>query len=199
MLNLTKFFVEVDKLKRTYRFSTRDKLVHDSVADHSWKLALMTISVAERLKLEIDIFHSVKLALYHDLQEYITGEIDSRLIHEGKFSKEKKFDLERKALEDLSNRFENVGRNIYNLWEEFEEGKTREARYVKALDKIEAITHMISVDGVEKDDFSYTALYANESVKNFPELKPLLREVQNKLKKECEKIGEEWKEEYNLN
>ncbi|MBU2104857.1 MAG: HD domain-containing protein [Nanoarchaeota archaeon] len=198
MENLLEFFIEVDKLKRTYRFSTRDKSVHDSVADHSWKLALIVISVAEKLNLNVDILHSVKLALCHDIPEYITGEIDSRLIHLGKFSKEEKLKLEKKASEEINKKFGIIGEQISDLWREYEGCKTREAKYVKALDKIEAITHLLSLDKIENDDFGYTATYANESVKNFPELKFMLKEIQNKLKIKYEKFGEKWKSDYEI-
>jgi len=198
MKNLFEFFVEVDKLKRTYRYSTRDSAIQDSVADHSWKLAMMVIFTTKELDLEINILHAIKLALCHDIQEYIAGEIDARRIHREEFSKEKKFELEKNAIEEIKEKFGKIGEEIKELWEEFEEGKTKEAKYVNALDKIEAISHLLSVERVEKFDMDYTAVCANESVKNFPELKPLLKEVQMKLKKECEKIGEVWKAEYEL-
>lgn len=139
MENLLEFFIEVDKLKRTYRFSTRDKSVHDSVADHSWKLALIVISVAEKLNLNVDILHSVKLALCHDIPEYITGEIDSRLIHLGKFSKEEKLKLEKKASEEINKKFGIIGEQISDLWREYEGCKTRKLNMLRHWIKLKQL------------------------------------------------------------
>jgi len=159
-------------------------------------LALMAIVVAEKLNLDLDVLHAVKLALFHDLQEYVAGEIDSRLVKQGVVSKEEKFKLEEKALKELIDSFNDLGEDTYDLWKEFEGGKTMEARFVKALDKLEAISHLISVGDFK--DLDYTATYADEAVKDFPELIHLLKEVKSVLKKKAEKVGKRWKSEYDL-
>jgi 5'-deoxynucleotidase YfbR-like HD superfamily hydrolase len=198
MEDLLNFFIEVDKLKRTYRYSTREEKFWDSSADHSWRLSLMVISVAEQLSLNVNVFHSVKLALCHDIPEYITGDIDSRLIHYGKVTRGEKSESEKKALEEIKNKFGELGEKIYELCWEFKTKSTQEALYVRALDKIEAITHLISVGGMDNDDFAYTATHANKSIMNFPELKPLWKSVQERLKEIAREIGEEWRSEYDL-
>ena len=67
---------------------------------------------------------------------------------------------------------------------------------MKALDKIEAINHMIVV-GMQCYDYpDLIAPYPIPAVKNFPELKPLLKKQHEKLKPEFVKLGWEWKPEY---
>jgi hypothetical protein len=67
---------------------------------------------------------------------------------------------------------------------------------VKALDKIEAINHMI-VLGVDCYDYpDLIALYPIPAVRNFPELKPILKELHKRLKPEFAKLNWEWKKEY---
>ena len=199
MSNLVDFLIEIDQLKRTYRFSTLPMETHDSVADHSWRLILMTNIVAEKYGINLNKEKAVRIAMVHDLPEYITGEIDSKLIKMGKVSKEEKNSLEEKAIKDIETRFGEIGKEISNLWHEFEYGTSRESIYVRALDKIEAITHLISIGCENYDnDWEYTATYADEVVNNFPELRPLLKEVKQKLKEECERVGGVWKKEYEL-
>jgi len=100
-MNLTELLMELDKLKRIYRFSTMHPEVRDSSADHSWKLAFMTFSVADEYNLDIDMEHAMKLALVHDIPEYITGEIDSTLIYKGVVTRESKARREKEAVEYL--------------------------------------------------------------------------------------------------
>ncbi len=106
------------------------------------------------------------------------------------------FKLEEKALKELVDLFKDLGENAHDLWKEFEECKTNEAKYVHTLDKIEAITHLLSVK--DFSDLDYTITYADKAVMEFPELKLLLKEVKQRLRKECEEVGEEWKSEYDL-
>jgi 5'-deoxynucleotidase YfbR-like HD superfamily hydrolase len=98
----------------------------------------------------------------------------------------------------LRDRF-NFGHKLYSLWKEYEESKTPEARFVKVLDKIESHLHIIERGGTGSGvvDAKHQALYADEAVRNFPELKPLLKSVKKRLKPLLEKQGMIWKEEYN--
>lgn len=67
---------------------------------------------------------------------------------------------------------------------------------MKALDKIEALTHLIAVAEKYNKNWDYTITYADKSVSEFPELKPLLKEVKVKLKEVSQKSGFVWKSKY---
>ncbi len=199
LMNLIELLMELDGLKRTYRFSTMNPEVRDSSADHSWKLAFMVSSVAKEYNLDINIEHAMELAVVHDIPEYITGEIDSARIVNGEVSRESKAAAEKEAVKYLGRVGGKAGSMIYNLFLEFEEGETRVAKYVNALDKIEALTHLAVVAEKHNDDWNYTITYADKAVSEFPELKPLLRDVKVKLREVSEKSGFEWKSEYDKN
>ena len=159
----------------------------------------MTLTIADEYNLNVDRIKSVKLALIHDIQEYLTGEIDSKLIEMGDVTKEEKFLGELKAVRNIEKRFGWFGKEISNLWFDFEDESIKEVRYVKALDKIEAITHLINIRTEHYyNDLEYTATYADKAVSNFPELKPLLKDVKKKLREKCEKFGGRWKSKYDL-
>lgn len=192
-----KFFIQIGKLKTTYRYSTSKKIHHDSSADHTWRVAMMTFMINQELKLAIDIGRAVKIALVHDLAEAITGDIDVILIKNNTITKEEKNRLEERAMMKMKNDLPpELGDEIYNLWLEYEKGETKEARYVKAMDKIETTIHLIS-EGHEKfDDLDLIATYADKCVKSCPELKNFLRVVKEKLKEEFTKGNIEWKQEY---
>jgi putative hydrolase of HD superfamily len=192
------FIQMVGKLKTTYRFGTNEHFLGDSSADHSWRLALMTFMMVDQLGLRVDALRSVKLALVHDLAESITGDVDARLIKEKIYSKKDKQDMEAKAMKDFYDVLpERMGREIYELWLEYENAETEEARFVKAMDKIETLTHLVEKGQEVFDDVDLVGVYGNEEVRNFPDLKKVFMVVKEQIRKELDNAGISWKEEYN--
>jgi len=202
MKNLEKileFLHLIGRLKTTYRFKANEKCLGDSSADHSWRLALMTFMIAEELKLDLDIAKAVKIALVHDLAESITGDIDVRLIKQKVFTKEQKRKSEEEAMIKLKKILpKRLGGEINDLWLEYERESSREALYIKALDKIETSMHIVELGEGAYDDTDLIGTYGNENVAKFPELKDFSRLIKEEIKKEFKKGGFAWKEEYNV-
>jgi len=198
--NLYDFFEIVGKLKATYRFSEVPAMANkESSADHSWRLGLMGFILAEELELDIDICHAIKIALVHDLAESIVGDVDIRLIFENKVHKDKKLEDELQAMKKIcSNLSEKQSKLIMDLWNEYEEGVSREAKFIKALDKIEGLTYLSEVGRDGFDNAELIGLYGNKEAKNFPEIIPFFRTLKKKLRKLCIDKGYEWKKEYDL-
>lgn len=185
----------VSGLKKSKRYGKYD-IDADSSADHSWRLSLMTFIIADELNININITKAMKIAIVHDLPEAVTGDIAYMDIHNGKVSKEDKQKNEIKAMEKLKSLLpEKIGKEIYELWDEYEYSKSKEALFVKALDKIETISYVAEI-GREYTDLDLIATYTDKHVNKFPELKPVLIELKKRLKKEFEKRGLEWKKEY---
>ena len=86
----------------------------------------------------------------------------------------------------------------YNLWNEYEKGSTGEAKFVKALDKLETLTHLIEAGYKTYDRPEMIVNYADKAVKEFPELKGVLKIIKQKIKVEFDKGGIPWKEEYDV-
>jgi putative hydrolases of HD superfamily len=193
------FFHKIENLKSTLRYNITTSGRQESSAEHSWRLALFTQIIAEELKLDVDIEKSVKIGLIHDLAEALTGDIDSVLIEEGKISEDEKEQQEIEAMIELRETLpEAIGREISDLWHEYNDGKTKEAKYVKALDKIETLTQLAESGYKTYDKPEFIAKYADKSVRKFPQLNGVLRIVKRKLKKEFDKGNIEWKKEYDL-
>ena len=89
-----------------------------------------------------------------------------------------------------------IGEEIANLWNEYDERSTREAKFVKALDKLETLTHLIETGYKTYDRPELIANYADKTVKDFPELTDMLKIIKRKLKSEFKKGNIPWKEEY---
>ncbi len=194
---LLDFFAIAGRLKKAVRFGEAKKIEGDSSADHSWRLALMAFTVAQELKLKINVARAMKIALVHDIAEGLTGEIDYRLIFFGKITKEEKNAKEKKAIQKIRKTLApKLGKEIYELWEDYENSRTREARFVKALDKIETTIHLIEAGHKRYDFPELIAFYPDKAVSDFPELKEFLKTVKSRLKKEFRKGKFVWKKEY---
>lgn len=198
MRDLLKFHLEINKLKRTKRYSGSPTDLGDSTADHSWKLALLVVDIIDRYNLDIDVYHSIKMALMHDICEY-QGEtdFDSWDVTFGIKSEQEKINFEEKAVNHLKKEF---GRNdVYNIWREYENQETKESKFIRTLDKIEAMIHSIEIggNGNEKREYGLNnqILYADEAVKNFPSLEPFLIEVKKEMIKLFQSQGHDIKEE----
>jgi putative hydrolase of HD superfamily len=95
-------------------------------------------------------------------------------------TKEEKFENEKRAIEELKNISKcEVGDEICDLWHEYAGRKTREARFVYALDKIEGLISVIEAGHESICHPEYLPNYADESVREFVELKPMLLEVRD--------------------
>ena len=76
------FLREIDKLKRILRKSRIfDGTREETSAEHSWHLAMLVGWLHEYAREPVDPFHSVKMALVHDIVEIdrILGEIEASL------------------------------------------------------------------------------------------------------------------------
>lgn len=196
---LTNFFIESNRLKRTIRYSSCPERVQEPSAGHSWQVTLMVPIVAREFGLDIDVQHSMELACVHDLAECVLKQdYDSYLIAIGFLDEKDKDKSEEKEMRRIKDTFD-FGNSVYLLWQEYQECKTPEARFVKALDKLESHFHVIERGGSgdNADDGRHQATYADEAIRNFPQLKPLLRVVKKRIRPILEKQGLVWKPEYN--
>jgi putative hydrolase of HD superfamily len=185
----------VGNLKKTKRYENYD-IEADSSADHSWRVALMTFIIAEEINLNLNVLRAVKIALVHDLPEAITGDINYMKIANGEVSKRDKEKMEKNAMKRFKKMLpKKIGEEIYELWQEYEDGESKEALFVKALDKIETVSHAIE-NGIKYTDLDVIATYSNKHVNNFIQLKDVSRVLKKRLKKEFERKNLVWKKEY---
>ncbi len=108
----------------------------ESVADHSFGVAILSLFEAERRGYNVG--HVVKLALVHDLEEAIIGDLtpkDKRRLTRGVILKRK----ELANLRMLKTLPPVLRRDFEKARKEVRAGRTREARLVKDLDKFEMV------------------------------------------------------------
>ncbi len=127
--------LEMDKLKLVFRNTTTSCDRKESTAEHSWSASMITIILMNELKKEfpnVNELKVIKLALIHDVVEIYAGDVMAFDI-EARKNKEK---VEAEALEKLMAIYPEFGQQLHNLWHEFEEKESHEAKIAKAADAI---------------------------------------------------------------
>ena len=128
------FFREIDKEK----FIGRQTYLSDGVrkendAEHAWHMAVMTLLLSEYSNEEIDVLHTISMRLIHDLVEIDAGDTYA-YDEEGKKTQA---DRERRAADRIYGLLpKDQGKKLYDLWLEFEERKTPEAKFARVMDNL---------------------------------------------------------------
>lgn len=109
----------------------------ESVAEHSYAVALLCMVLADRLDISVDREKVLKIAILHDLPEYVTGDIHAPATKV--LGEDVKEAAEERILERLFARIEGGGEYV-RLWKEFADRSSVEGRLVRAADKLEMFT-----------------------------------------------------------
>jgi len=138
-LALLKFIHMAEGLKKELRNGHTSNGKRESVADHTWRISLMALMFSRSLDQQISIEKALKIAIVHDLAELLTGD-KPYFVYEGKADLQHiKAQEELAAMQKIQDILpEAIGKELLDLWQEYEEGQTYEAKFVKALDKMEA-------------------------------------------------------------
>jgi len=134
---LIDFIAEAGRLKRLPRTGWVESGVPDpeSVADHSFRVALIALVLADAKGL--DSLKAVRMALLHDLAEAETGDL-TPVQKEADPEASKR--VEDEAMRRLLDKLPEAIRGAYrDAWREFSEASTEEARLVRDADKLEMV------------------------------------------------------------
>ena len=130
---LLRILAVAEKLKCGTRHCYTSSGRQESVAEHSWRIALMAMLIAPEFP-EADMDRVIRMCLIHDLGEAFTGDIPT-------FAKTS--DDEKKEISELEKWVrsfpEAQKKEFMALYAEMEALSTPEAKLYKAIDKIEAV------------------------------------------------------------
>lgn len=127
------FLGAIEKLKCNTRHSWNSNGRQESVAEHSWRLAVMAMLCHDEYP-DIDIDKVIKMCLIHDFGEAITGDIPAF------FKTDADEADEENAISTLLSLLpDNTAAELGTLFSEMNEQETTEARLYKALDNLEAL------------------------------------------------------------
>jgi len=149
-----RFIKEIDKLKyiqRKTKLFNSDRNEND--AEHSWHLALMAIVLTGHSNTSVDLLKVVKMVLIHDIVEIDAGDTfiyDTQKNHSNA-------EEERLAARRIFGLLPTEqAEELIELWEEFEAGETGEAKFARAMDRLEPLLQNTSNNGGTWKEFGVT-------------------------------------------
>lgn len=153
------FIIQIGKLKKTKRrgWMLRGMKDSETIAAHTFRMATMAWFLGKQKRLDMD--KVIKMSLIHDLCEVYAGDTtpydkilpknkrESKKMFDkwprsSKKEKEKKFfekyKKENQALEKLISKLPpSLKKEIRDLWGNYENGLTKEGRFVRQVDRVE--------------------------------------------------------------
>jgi putative hydrolase of HD superfamily len=165
MKNVLNFLIEVGKLKKMPRrgWILRGIKNPETIAAHTFRTALMAWLLGKRKNLNVNKI--LKMSLIHDLCEVYAGdttpydkisfknkkEFKKIILRWPRFSKKnkekifrEKYKKEYKSLKKLLSKIPpHFKKEIKDLWIDYEEGLTREGKFVRQLDRVENLLQAI--------------------------------------------------------
>lgn len=128
------FYRQINKLKQVVRrgWELRDVPNPESVADHSFGVALLTLIFASRLGLDVE--KALMIALLHEVGETVVGDITP---FDG-ISRTEKARREEEAARQILSDVDESGA-LLDLWLDYHHRASAESRLVKELDGVEMV------------------------------------------------------------
>ncbi len=140
-----RFILEIDKLKLVIRQSyLLDGSRQENSAEHSWHVALMGLLLAEYAEQPVDLLRTMKMLMVHDIIEIDAG--DTYCYDEAGVTDQSS--REHAASERLFSLLpEDQMEEFRELWVEFEERSTAEAKFAATIDRLMPLLHNFHTEG----------------------------------------------------
>lgn len=139
------FIVEIDRLKQVLRQTLITEATRrENSAEHSWHIAMMAIVLAEYAPAGVEILRAIKMLLIHDLVEIDAGDTFCYDLqgNQGKAAREAQ------AADRLFGLLPaQQGKELRQLWDEFEAQATPTAQFAAALDRIQPFLQNLYTQG----------------------------------------------------
>ena len=177
------FLREAELLKSTLRSGHTASGRQESVAEHTWRLCLLVIVLAPEFP-DVDAHRLMKICLVHDLGEALQGDIPAPL----QDPTVDKSESDREDLLELLSPLPELQRSeILELWEEYEQAATPEAKLAKAFDKLETLLQ--HTQGQNPPDFDYA--FNLDYGRKYTELNVQTRQIRAWIDEETQRLGSE--------
>ncbi|SOE17525.1 metal dependent phosphohydrolase [Hoeflea halophila] len=167
------FLDEANRLKDTLRSGRTPKGRQESTAEHSWRLCLLAILLADTLE-GIDLLRLIKLCIVHDLGEALSGDVPATDQQAG----DNRAARERADLDTLCAPLPgDLKSEMIALWDEYAEALTPEAVMAKGLDKIETMLTHSTGSNPAGFDYGFNLGYGVEATSRHPLLASIREQI----------------------
>ncbi|KAF2455071.1 HD domain-containing protein [Lineolata rhizophorae] len=144
------FFHVLERLKTTKRAGWRRFGIDhgESISDHMYRMSIITMLAPPALAARLDIPRCTKMALVHDMAELLVGDITPV----DKVPKEEKSRRETATMDYLCGGLLGgwsgglQAEDIRAIWQEYEDDRTEEAKFVHDVDKMELLLQMVEYE-----------------------------------------------------
>ena len=162
-----------ERLKNPSRHSWTSSGRQESVAEHSFRLAVMAYFMKDEFP-TLDIERVIKMCLFHDFGEAFTGDIPAFVKNES--DSERETTLINDWLSALPSPYRE---ELSALFAEMETQETEEAKLYRALDKLEALIQHDEADIATWLPLEYELqfTYGTKESEAFPYIKRLRAEI----------------------
>ena len=120
----------------------------ESISDHMYRMSLITMFAPPALAAKLNIPHCTKMALVHDVAEALVGDItpmDGVAKSEKSRRESTTMDYFTKSLLGRVNGGI-TGKELQDIWQEYEDSETLESKFVHDIDKFELILQMFEYE-----------------------------------------------------
>ena len=125
----------------------------ESISDHMYRMSIITLLAPPSLSSRICISHCMKMSLVHDMAESLVGDITPvdgvSKEEKGRRESESMDFLTKALLGGIPNGVES-GTAIREIWQEYEDNVTIEAKFVHDVDKFELLLQMMEYERREE-------------------------------------------------
>lgn len=122
-----------DKIRSGWKTWNIDRERVESVAEHIYGTCILAIAIDSEFDLNIDIYKVVMMLVLHEIEEVKIGDLTPF----DKITKEEKRRIGKQAVEEVLAPL-SKGINYIELIEEFEKLETKESKFARMCDKLEA-------------------------------------------------------------
>jgi len=183
--SILKVLTLAERLKFELRHSYTSSGRQESVAEHTWRMSLMAVLIEPLLTKKVDTARLLKMIIIHDLVEAEAKDVSALDVLRNPGIKIQKVEKEKQAIKNLRSVLkETNGQEIYDLFYEFENKETYEAKVANALDKLEVQLQHNHADFSTWEEIEYEMCYMMDK-------HVLFDETLFELKKQIETAAEE--------
>ena len=153
------FLNEADRLKSVLRATTLcDGSRVENSGEHSWHLALYALVLADQAAPGVDINRVIKMLLVHDLVEIDVGDVPIHSANGTAHGSAETQAAESRAADRIFGLLPNDLRDdLRAIWDEFEAAETADARFAKALDRVQPVMANLQSGGGTWISYNVTA------------------------------------------
>ena len=150
------FVTEIGKLKAVLRQTALAGIGRqENSAEHSWHLAVMALALADHAPAGTDLARVIGMVLVHDIVEIDAGDL---FLYADPAAHERQEIAERAAADRIFAILpSDQAAAMRQMWGEFTERKTAEARFARALDRLQPMLENFAVGGGTWQRFGITA------------------------------------------